>query len=203
MTSVAGVRPLARRVPGLARLPRPVAVFQARAMVLAARLGDEFALAAATRPADLGELLRIAAGRRLVVELGTATGWTTAAFALADRHRRVVSFDPVVQPHRERYLALLPVAARERIGLVQAPGADGAGRVDEHDLVELLFIDSTHERDATLAEFMAWRPMLAPGALVVFHDYGNPAFPGVEEAVAALSLAGEERAGMYVWAAPR
>ena len=201
MTSVAGVRQLVRRTPGLARLPARVAVFQARAMVLAARLGDDFALSAATRPADLGELLRIAVGRRLVVELGTATGWTTAAFALADRHRRVVSFDPVVQPNRERYLALLRPAIRAHIELVQTPGADGADRVD--DLVELLFVDSTHARDDTLAEWAAWRPRLAPGAVVVFHDFGNPAFPGVEEAVAALSLDGEERAGMYVWRAPR
>ena len=201
MTFVAGARPLARRVPGLVRLPPRVAVFQARAMLLASRLGDEFALSAPTRPGDLGELLRIADGARLVVELGTATGWTTASFALADRRRRVVSFDPVVQPNRERYLALAGADARSRLDLVQLPGVDGPDRVA--DPVDLLFIDSTHERDDTLAEWEAWRPRLAAGATVVFHDYGNPAFPGVEEAVRELRLDGHERAGMYVWRAPR
>ena len=196
-----GLRPLVRRSLGLRRLPPAVAAFQARAMWLASRLGDEFALSAATRPADLAELLAITRGRRLVVELGTATAWTTASFALADRLRRVVSFDPVVQQHRADYLALVDPSVRDRLSLVQAPGVSGPDRVE--DPVELLFVDSTHARDDTVAEFEAWRPRLARGAVVVFHDFGNPAFPGVEEAVRALGLDGAERAGMYVWHAPR
>jgi cephalosporin hydroxylase len=68
--------------------------------------------------------------------------------------------------------------------------------------VDFLFVDSTHERDDTIAEVEAWRPRLAPGALVVLHDYGNPAFPGVGEAVAALGLRGESRGGCFVWRAP-
>lgn len=196
----AGLRPLARRSAGLVGLPPKVAAFQVRAMLLATRLGDDFALSAATRPGDLRELLALVRGRRLVVELGTATAWTTAGLALADRLRRVVSFDPVVQPHRDRYLALLPPDVRARMELVAVPGVDGPDRIA--DPVEVLFIDSTHERDATLAEFAAWAPRLARGALVLFHDYGNPAFPGVEQAVAQLGLDGEEHAGMYLWHAP-
>lgn len=197
----AGLKPLARRSAGLVGLPPKVAAFQARAMLLATRLGDDFALSAATRPADLRELLALVRGRRLVVELGTATAWTTAGFALADRLRRVVSFDPVVQPHRDRYLALLPRDVIARMELVALPGVDGPDRIE--DPVEVLFIDSTHECDATLAEFAAWGPKLARGALVLFHDYGNPAFPGVEEAVDRLGLDGRERAGMFAWRAPR
>jgi hypothetical protein len=63
----------------------------------------------------------------------------------------------------------------------------------------MLFIDSVHEREPTLAEFAAWRPRLDPGALVVFHDYGHPRFPGVQEAVAELGLEGDVRGGMFVW----
>jgi predicted O-methyltransferase YrrM len=201
MTTVAGVRPLARRAPGLLRLPPRVALFQARAMALATRLDDGFALSAATRPGDLASLLRVAGDARVVVELGTATGWTTAAFALASGSRQVVSFDPVVQPNRAAYMDLLPASARSRIRFVQAVGAAGPSAISEP--VDLLFIDSTHERDDTVAEFHAWRSQVAPGATVVFHDFGNPAFPGVEEAVGELGLDGEERAGMYVWHAPR
>ena len=196
-----GLRSLAHRTLGLRRLPPAVAAFQARATVRAMRLGDEFALSAATRPADLAELLTITRGRRLVVELGTATAWTTASLALADRLRRVVSFDPVVQANRAAYLSLVDPAVHERLSLVRAPGVAGPEVVE--DPVEALFVDSTHERDDTLAEFAAWRPRLARGAVVVFHDFGNPAFPGVEEAVRALRLDGAERGGMYVWRAPR
>lgn len=191
---------VARRLAQVRALPPRVAWFHARALVLARRLGDEFTWRSATRPDDVAELLRVAAGRRRVVELGTATGWGAAAFALADPARRVISFDPVVQPNRDRYLALLPAGARARLDLRAQTGEAGAATVD--DPVDLLFVDSTHSREGTVAEVGAWRERLAPGALVVLHDFGNPAFPGVAEAVAELGLDGEPRGGSYVWRAP-
>ena len=190
-------RQLARLLLATRALPPRAALFQGRAMLRAARLGDDWALQSATRPADVAELLRLAKGRRLVVELGTATGWTAGSLLLADPKRRLMSFDPVVREHREAYLALLPRSARERLELVPAPGHEARGVG-----VELLFVDSSHDRDATVAEFRAWEPRLAPGALVVLHDYGNPAYPGVAEAVAELGLDGREHAGMWVWEAP-
>ena len=190
-------RSLARRLAALRVLPPRVAWFQARALLTAVRTRDEFALASVTRPADVALLLELAEGRSTVVELGTAVGWTTAAFALADPGRQVLSFDPVALPQRERYLALVPEAARRRIRLVQAPGAEGAGEADE--AVDLLFIDSTHDREPTIAEVQAWRGRLAPGAVVVLHDYDNPDFPGVREAVDALGLQGDVRRGCFVW----
>jgi predicted O-methyltransferase YrrM len=182
------------RVLGPRRQP---ALFQARAMLRAQRLGDDWALDSSTRPSDVAELLRLARGRRTVVELGTATGWTAGALVLADAARRVTSFDPVVREHRGAYLRLLPRSARERLELVQASGHDARG-----DGVQLLFVDSSHERAATVAEVRAWRPRLAPGALVVLHDYGNPAYPGVEQAVEELGLGGRSHAGSWVWEAP-
>jgi predicted O-methyltransferase YrrM len=170
-----------------------------RARRLARRRGHEWGLRAATRAGDLAELLRLARGRDRVVELGTGPGWTAIALALDDSARRVVTHDPVEHDHRAEYLALAPRAG-ERIEWVAAEGVAGAGA--SRDPVELLFIDSTHEREPTLAEFRAWRPRLAPGAVVAFHDYGHPDFPGVEEAVRELGLEGERRGGMFVWRAP-
>ena len=190
-------RQLARLLLATRALPPRAALFQGRAMLRAARLGDDWALQSATRPADVAELLRLAKGRRLAVELGTATGWTAGSLLLANPKRRLMSFDPVVREHREAYLALLPRSARERLELVPAPGHEARGVG-----VELLFVDSSHDRDATVAEFRAWEPRLAPAALVVLHDYGNPAYPGVAEAVAELGLDGREHAGMWVWQAP-
>jgi predicted O-methyltransferase YrrM len=181
-------------------LPPRVAWFQARALVLARRLGDEFGWRSATRPDDVAQLLKLATGRRRVAELGTATGWTAACLVLDDPRRKVISFDPVVQEHRARYLGLLPADARSRLDLRQSPGDEGAAGVDEP--VDLLFIDSTHSRDGTVAEVNAWRPRLAPGAMVVLHDYENPAFPGVAEAVRDLGLEGEAQGGCFVWLAP-
>jgi predicted O-methyltransferase YrrM len=196
LSALSDLRLLAARLPALRVLPPRVAVFHARALVHALRAGDDFAVQSATRPQDVALLLRLAAGRRYVVELGTATAWTTAAFALADPERRVLSFDPVEQPHRAEYLRLLPARARERVSLVRAPGADGPPHATAP--VDLLFVDSTHERDATIAEIEAWRPHLAADGVVVLHDYDNPAFPGVREAVEALGLRGLRQAGSFV-----
>jgi len=187
-------RQLARLLLATRALPPRAALFQARAMLRAQRLGDDWALRSSTRPGAVAELLRLARGRRRAVELGTATGWTAGALLLADPQRRLTTFDPVVREHREQYLRLLPGAARQRLELVLAPGHEARG-----DAIELLFVDSSHDRDATVAEVRAWQPRLAPEALVVLHDYGNPAYPGVAQAVTELELPGREHAGMWRW----
>ena len=120
-------RQLARLLLATRALPARAAVFQARAMLRAQRLGDDWALRSSTRPADVAELLRLARGRRLAVELGTATGCTSGALLLAEPKRRLMSFDPVVREHREAYLGLLPRSARERLELVAAPGNEARG----------------------------------------------------------------------------
>lgn len=179
-------------------LPPRVAWFQLRARREARRLGDEFSLTSALAPRKLRVLLELAAGRRRVVELGSATGWTAIALALSDPERTVLSFDPVAYPRRERYLALAGGDVARRLEFVQGPGEQGAHRA--HD-VELLFVDSSHEREPTLRELAAWRPRLAPGALVVLDDYGNPRFPGIRAAVEELGLPGFERQDLFVWPA--
>jgi hypothetical protein len=40
--------------------------------------------------------------------------------------------------------------------------------------------------------------VLAPGAPIVFDDYGHPDYPGVAEAVAELGLTGELRGTLFV-----
>ena len=180
----------------LLRLPPRVAVFYSRARRLAARSGDRWSLESATRPESLAVLLRVAEGRRRAVEIGTGTAWTTVALALADRGRHVLSFDPVVRPERDRYLALAP-AARERIELVDAPGEQGLGA--HPGPVDLVFVDGSHERERTIATFAAWRDALAPGGAIAFHDYGNPQYPGVGDAIRELGLEGRVARDLFVW----
>lgn len=177
-------------------LPPKVAWFRARAGRIAKRIGDDFTLLSVTRADELGRLIALARGRRHVVELGTGTAWTTVSLALADPARQVVSYDPVVWDTRERYLEL-GGSARERVSLVQQRGEAGPRPGDPPP--ELLFIDSSHDREQTLAEFTAWRAALAPGAVVAFHDYDEPAYPGVTEAVRELDLRGEVFGHLFIW----
>jgi predicted O-methyltransferase YrrM len=185
-----------RYVCRLRRLPLPVARFLWRARRVARRTGDQFSLISATRPEDLARLLDLANRRREVVELGTGTAWTAIALALADPARRLVSYDPCERSERERYLALVSPGVRERIRLVVAPGADGPHL--REGAVDLLYIDSAHGREETIAEWRAWQPSLQAGSLVVFDDYAHPQFPGVREAVAELGLSGRPLGRLFV-----
>ena len=176
-------------------LPWRVALFQARARAVAHRRDDRFSLTSATRPGDLRTLLSLARGRTHVVELGTATGWTAISLALSDPVRRVTSFDPVSRPEPARYLRLVGAEVRARITLVTAPGSDGPR---DHRPVDLLYIDSSHDRQPTIDEVNAWRPALARGAVIVFDDYGHPDYPGVREAVEELGLSGRLAGTLFV-----
>jgi predicted O-methyltransferase YrrM len=187
-----------RYAASLRTLPPRVALFMARARLRAHRTGDGFSLLSATRPANLTLLLELARGRRRVVELGTGTGWSALALALEDRRREVVSYDSYARPERSRYAALIGAAA-DRVSFLDAPGVSGPRGSGP---VELLYIDSSHEREPTVEEFHVWRRALAPGAAVIFDDYDHPLYPGVREAVAELGLTGEQRGTLFVWVKP-
>jgi predicted O-methyltransferase YrrM len=184
----------------LRALPSPVARFFWRAHRHAGRAGDSFSLSSAARPAELAELLALARGRSSVVELGTGTAWTAIALAIDDPGRRVITCDPCARQEREAYLTLAGPSVRRRIELRQEPDTHGPRQDDAP--VGMLFVDSLHEREAVTAAFHAWRAALEPGAVVAFHDYGHPDYPGVRESITDLGLAGEESGGLFVWRAP-
>ncbi len=182
-----------------AELPWPVTAFYLRAWRRRAELGDDFSLAGATKPRELAPLLRAAGDAELAVEVGTGTGWTSIALASAHPRRRVITFDVVDRPHRSAYLTLVDPSVAARIRFVQGPGEHVPDDVRD---VGLLFIDGAHDRGSTLAAFAAWRPRLAPGAAVAFHDFDDPAWPGVTEAIRELGLSGRARHHLFVWRAP-
>jgi predicted O-methyltransferase YrrM len=184
-----------RYLVSLRRLPLDVAMFMLRARRTAQRGRDDFSLLSATRPANLALLLELAHGRRRVIELGSGTGWTALALAIDDPEREVVSFDPIYRPERQRYAELVGTAVRARVTFVQDPGVAGP---QSQTPVDLLYIDSSHERQETIDELHAWRPVLRPGARVIFDDYEHPHYPGVREAVAELELPGEQRGTVFV-----
>lgn len=53
--------------------------------------------------------------------------------------------------------------------------------------IGLLYIDGDHRAGAARADFLAWRPHLAPGATVLFDDYGVTRNPEVAKDVAQIS----------------
>jgi predicted O-methyltransferase YrrM len=179
----------------LRAVPLRVAWFEWRARRLASSTGDQFSLVSATRPDDLAVLLKLAQNRRRVVELGTGTGWTAIALALADAEREVITYDPICRPERERYVALAGRRVQDQITFVNQPGSIGPR---EDCATDMLYIDSSHERQATIEELRAWRSVLLPGAIVVLDDFTHPEFPGVREAVRELGLTGSQHGTLFV-----
>ena len=175
-------------------LPARVAWFQWRARRLARRLGDQFSLSSATRPPKLALILDQARGCRRIAELGSGTAWTSISLLLVDPGRELVTSDPHDRLERERYLELAGRHVADRLTFVHGPGAGGPS--DERRF-DLLFIDSSHALDETIAEFEVWRPSLTDGALVIFDDYGHPQYPGVQAAVEALGLTGHSDSGLF------
>jgi predicted O-methyltransferase YrrM len=148
----------------------------------------------------VAKLLALARGRKSIVELGTGTAWSAIALALDDCTRQVITYDPCVRHGRDVYLDLAGASVRARIDLRGEP--DSHGPRSGEPLVQMLFIDSSHERETVMAAFWAWRNALESGAVVAFHDYGHPDYPGVCEAISDLELSGQESGGLFLWRAP-
>jgi predicted O-methyltransferase YrrM len=49
-----------------------------------------------------------------------------------------------------------------------------AWKKDGHPKVGLLFHDGSHYHDDVVADLKAWLPLMAPDAVVILHDAGNP-----------------------------
>jgi caffeoyl-CoA O-methyltransferase len=114
-------------------------------------------------------LAALAVGRRHVLEVGTAIGYSTLWLALGlDRRGRIVTIDPD-RDRTDRARGFWRAAGIEdaRIEVVNAPALDafGEGRAILDGPFDLAFIDALKaEYPAYLA---AIRPRLAPGALLV------------------------------------
>jgi predicted O-methyltransferase YrrM len=180
----------------LPALPLAVGLFYTRAWLRAIAKRDPTVFVAPASVAQLALLIKLARNAKTIVELGTGGATTALALLIGLPHARLISYDPTAWPAREHYLTLAPARVRERLELRAAPGETGPKPGDPP--VQFLFVDSSHEEEETVASFGAWRDSLEPGAVVVFHDYDNPDFPGVALAVARLGLAGEPQLGMFV-----
>jgi predicted O-methyltransferase YrrM len=69
---------------------------------------------------------------------------------------------------------------RERIELLDMPNDEAVQRLTGRN-VRFLFVDGDHTREGVAKDIRLFRPLLLPGAIVVFDDFAAR-FPGVAEA---------------------
>src|SRR5205823_2153055 len=86
--------------------------------------------------------------------------------------------------------------ARARIVLVEGRGEEAEPPPGP---IDLLYVDSNHDRAVVRRSFERWRDSIASGGFAAFDDYANVNYPGVREAVAALGLRGQTVGRLFIW----
>ena len=127
----------------------------------------------------------MARGKR-VLEIGAYCGLSTVCLARSAEHVTAVDyFDGRGTPSPYDTLPIFR-QVMERHGVtdkVTAIRADEFTPTGEYDLV---FIDAAHEYDDVKSDIEKCRDVLVDGGLMAFHDYREPAHPGVTRAVDEL-----------------
>lgn len=135
-------------------------------------------------PSPYYRFLRLLAGMlqpALSVELGVCGGGGSLHLALGNPKGRVIGVDYAYDhPDHIRYINnVCPNFSFYLYDSIEAAMVVG----EQYGEVGILFVDTVHTYERTLAEFAAWHPYLAKNAIVCFDDLFRP---GMAEAWAAL-----------------
>ena len=71
--------------------------------------------------------------------------------------------------------------AADRRTIHRMDSVQAAASFDDASL-DFIFIDAEHSYESAFADIAAWWPKLKPGGFLFGHDYGQPRFPGVQQA---------------------
>lgn len=115
---------------------------------------------------------------KLSVVLGVCGGGDCYHLCKGNPDGKVIGVDMVYDhPEQLEYIKAHCPGFTFHLGDSVASAAEVGGPID------FLFIDTSHTLEATCMEFEAWKPFLAPGALVVFDDLFRTEMTGVWESL--------------------
>lgn len=118
---------------------------------------------------DMLFLLNLAKGRKVkrILEVGTYRARTTCAFHLNCPDATIISYDIQVldSPYRRSLLN------NPNIELRHAPFVEAAATLRQEPQFDLIFVDGSHRVDDVIADSRLALEVLAPGGIVVWHDY--------------------------------
>jgi len=89
--------------------------------------------------------------------------WDHAAYA-----KDIVNFLGDLEQHSHRLLIEDTVAASWRF-------VDGS--------IDFVFVDADHSYEGVKRDIEAYLPKIKNGGMMIFHDWGDPRFPGVQQAI--------------------
>lgn len=87
----------------------------------------------------------------------------------------------------DNYVAALKVALihAPRAIPIRGRSADVARSLQGRVKFDFAYLDAAHDFDSLVVDITHWRPLVNKGGWLCGHDYGNPDFPGVKQAVDA------------------
>lgn len=126
-------------------------------------------------------LTRLPSGPVRGVEVGVMSGQLSAILLeRPDLHLLMVDVWPVAA---SRINAIRNTEFAELRRTVIHAESPYAARFVNDDWLDFVFVDADHSYAACSADIRGWLPKLRAGGMMCGHDYRNPQFPGVAEAV--------------------
>lgn len=132
-----------------------------------------------------------------MVEIGSWQGRSTSVLCHAGLRTGIGVFcvDNFSSPNGVRYapsdqttlLRNLQLAHCDRMPTVFCELSYAAAAQMEEPF-DFLFIDGDHNAEVLRRDMLAWLPKVAPGGVVLFHDYGHERWPAVRALVDRLEL---------------
>lgn len=138
-------------------------------------------------PSEGKRLAELAAGKR-VLEIGSYCGLSTVCIGRTAKHVTALDyFDGRGTPEpRDTLGEFTKNLSRYGIADKVEIESDPSSYFPVADSKDLVFIDGAHDYESVVDDIAIARESLAPGGLIVLHDYKHPSHPGVTEAVDEL-----------------
>jgi len=133
------------------------------------------------------------------VDLGTYQGRSAMVLTLASmgdkQRRRIISIDNYLEGTSARepeaggqpdfWILQARFKCRGRVYLVMGDTAEVPPPVVGQEIA-LVFVDADHNRDGLTRDIETWKPLVRPGGLMAFDDYGSTNWPDVKPTVDEL-----------------